>query len=307
MRLAELPPPEARRRLRGDGLSLAIGPFTARLQSAEPALVASLLALYADYTVQPEAAFADFRVRLAPPSVPRRFFRPQVQFYQDGFPPFRPLPRAQAFAFFEWALNWSVASTALHYLVVHAAVVERDGWAVLLPGAPGAGKSTLCAALALRGWRLLSDEMALLRPGSRQVVPIPRPVGLKNESIAVIRRFAPEARVGPSVHDTAKGTVAHLRPPRDSVLRAGEPATVRRVIFPLYVAGARLQLTPRDPADAMLALARNAMTYDALGELGFDTLCGLVDGADCHDLRYSELEQAVSAFDRLALDTAPAA
>jgi predicted ATPase len=30
---------------------------------------------------------------------------------------------------------------------------------VILPAPPGSGKSTLCAALVTRGWRLLSDEL----------------------------------------------------------------------------------------------------------------------------------------------------
>lgn len=302
MKLGSLPGGEARRRLRAGALALGIGPFVARVASRLPGVIEPLLALYADYPVHPPEAFADFAVRLDAPSLARRWLRPQVQFYVDGFAPFKPLPGEQGFAMFEWGLNWCVASSALQYLVVHAAVVERGGRAALLPGVPGAGKSTLCAALVARGWRLLSDEMALLVPGTDTVVPIPRPVSLKNASIDIIRRHWPEARFGPVAHDTAKGTVAHLRPPADSVARAGEPARVRWVIHPLWVAGARLQLLPRPPAEAMIPLARNSMTYDALGALGFETLAGVVEAAACYDLRYGELPDAIARFDALAAE-----
>lgn len=72
---------------------------------------------------------------------------------------------------FEWGLNWVVAQNAHQFLVIHAAVVERHGRALIFPGAPGSGKSTLCAALLSRGWRLLSDEMALISRQNGEVTP----------------------------------------------------------------------------------------------------------------------------------------
>ena len=80
-----------------------------------------------------------------------------------------------------------------------------------MPGAPGAGKSTLTAGLIYRGWRLLSDELALIRRSDGQIVPLARPVNLKNESIALMQRFAPSAVFSAPAHDTAKGTVALMR------------------------------------------------------------------------------------------------
>ena len=59
------------------------------------------------------------------------------------------------------------------FLLVHAAVLERDGRAVVMPGPSGVGKSTLCAALVARGWRLLSDEVAMIRTAGRSAPAIP--------------------------------------------------------------------------------------------------------------------------------------
>lgn len=45
---------------------------------------------------------------------------------------------------------------------LHAAALAIDGGALLLLGASGAGKSTLSAALGHAGWKVLSDDIAIL-------------------------------------------------------------------------------------------------------------------------------------------------
>ena len=175
--------------------------------------------LYSDFQVEQDAGFRDFHVSVNRARGPRRWFRPQVNFHFDSSTPFKPLPADQAFAQLEWGMNWCIAGQAHHYLLLHAAVLERNGRAVILPGDPGAGKSTLTAALMLSGWRLLSDELTMIDRDDGLVVPLARPVSLKNESIEVIRSFDSRAVFGDIAHDTHKGTVSHLRASEDSVKR----------------------------------------------------------------------------------------
>lgn len=61
-----------------------------------------------------------------------------------------------------------LAATLSGYEVLHAAGLVLDGRAALFTGAPGAGKSSLAAALLRRGARLLSDDCVALeqRDGS---------------------------------------------------------------------------------------------------------------------------------------------
>lgn len=301
MKLLQLPTSDLRHQLAGDGVWLRTGPFSLRIRSRLPRVAEGLAELYGQFEVRSShQAFADFHVELNPPSRLRRWFRPQVNFSFDGTQPFKPLPLDQAYPMLEWGLNWCVSMHAHHYLIIHAAVVEKNGLAAILPAPPGSGKSTLTAGLVLSGWRLLSDELTLIDRKTGLLHALPRPVSLKNQSIDVIRQFGPEAFINRVSHDTAKGSVAHMRPPRDSVLRQFEPAQPGWVIFPKWEAGADTMLTPRSKAETFMFLAQNAFNYSHLGADGFRVGTALIDQTHCYDFRYSALNEAVAAFDRLA-------
>ena len=298
MKLLQLPSAELRRQLAGAGVWLRTGPFSIKLQSRIPFVAEGLAKLYGQFEVRSvHEAFADFHVAVNPL---RRWLRPQVSFSFDGMQPFKPLPREQAYPLLERGLNWCVSTQAHHYLIIQAAAVEKNGLAAILPGPPGSGKSTLAAALVLSGWRLLSDELTLIDRKTGLLQPLPRPVSLKNQSIDVIRQFAPDVYINPASHDTIKGTVAHMRPPRDSVMRQHEMARPGWVIFPKWIAGAPTSLTPRSQAQTFMFLAQNAFNYSHLGADGFRVGTSLIDQTACYDFHYSQLPEAIAAFDRLA-------
>ncbi|MFP5409873.1 MAG: HprK-related kinase A [Gammaproteobacteria bacterium] len=301
MKLLQILPNDLRRQLAGSGLWLRTGPFSLRVQTRIPSVVEGLAQLYGQFEVRsPHEAFADFHVSINPPRGLRRWVRRQACFAFDEVPPFKPLPYDQAFPMLEWGLNWCVSTQAHQYLIIHAGAVEKHGRAVILPAPPGSGKSTLTAALMLSGWRLLSDELTLIDRKTGLIHALPRPVSLKNESIDIIRAFSEDAFINRPSHDTLKGTVAHLRPLRDSVLRQHEPARPGWVIFPRWQAGAATALEPRSHAQTFMYLAENAFNYSHLGSDGFRTGCQLIDQVDCHDFTYSRLDEAVALFDRLA-------
>ncbi len=299
MRVADLAPDDLRRRLAGPGLAFRSGPFVTRLVTRFPDVMANLACVYAEAEVVGADRFADFGVELRAPRGVRRLFRPQAEFRLDGREPFKPLPRAQAFAFLEWGLNWCIASHVCTHLLLHAAVIARGDAVAVLPGDPGAGKSTLVAALVHRGWRLFSDELALISPADGMVWPVPRPVSLKNESIDVIRRFVPEAVLGRPCPDTSKGTVAHMRPPAGQMARWREGGQVRWFILPRWQAGAEARLEPLARSRAMLKAVEHSFNFHRMGKTGFETLVRVVGAADCHRFTYSDLDAAVAVFDAL--------
>jgi hypothetical protein len=210
-----------------------------------------------------------------------------------------PLPLQHAYPGLESSLNLAVAFAEAAPLVVHSAVLERNGRALVMPAPSGSGKSTLCAALACRGWRLLSDEMTVIDTADAQCVPIPRPVSLKNDSIGVIRRFAPQLTLGGTLRDTTKGEVAYVRAPDDSVVGSDRRARARWVVFPRYAPDAETTLTPESSGKAFMRLATQAFNYSVLGSLGFDLLGDVVSQTRAFDLRYSDLHDAVERLSAL--------
>ena len=299
MVLGELPPEHLTRLLRGTGLALRTGPFAYRIRSRMHHVQQGLQLLYAANPLLGADDFIDFDLKLDLVPGVRKWLRPQAQFLFDGASPFEPLPADHAYPLLEWSMNWCISAHVHDTLLLHAAVVERGGLAAILPAPPGSGKSTLCAGLILRGWRLLSDELGMVSLQNGSVDALVRPVSLKNESVDVIRRHAPSAVFNRVSVGTSKGSVTHMRAPAEHVARMADPAMPRWVIFPRYVAGSPPQLRPRPRAASLLELGRNAFNYDLLGRQGFETLADLVSNCDCYDFQYSQLDDAVAAFDAL--------
>ncbi|HIE55417.1 MAG TPA: HprK-related kinase A, partial [Chromatiaceae bacterium] len=244
-----------------EGLQFQAGPFVVHLRSEVPGLVQVFQRLYASFPLLPARGIADFHLKVARPNSIRRFWRPQALFCLDDERPFEPFPLDHAFPLFEWGLNYSIAMQAHQYCLLHSAVIERDGKALVLPAMPGSGKSTLCAALMHRGWRLLSDEFGILDPSTGRLLPLPRVIPLKNRSIGVIRDFAPEAVMGPLFPKTRKGDVVHVAPTPESVDRQDEGALPAWVVFPRFLAGSKTILQTIPGSQAFVRLSNNAFNY----------------------------------------------
>ncbi len=285
-----------------ESFCLNIDPFVVRLESNISSVLKSIQILYKSHKFNEgdiPPLFSDFHIKIAKVKNLRYFYKPQVQFYFDGITPFKPLPFSQAYPFFEWGLNWCIANHTFQYLLIHAAVVEKDGMALIMPGQPGAGKSTLCAALVCSGWRLLSDEMAMIDIDTKEVIPIVRPVNLKNESISLIKNTFSNTEFGESFFDTLKGTVSHMRPPVDSVRNSTKRAMARRIVFPRFDQSTKsISLKSLSKGPALLRVAENSFNYNVLGNQAFNTLCDVIEDCQCDELIYSDLSQALEYFSK---------
>lgn len=288
--------------LRSVGLCFDLGAVCYRVRSEDRLLPNQLACVYGHFPLCDRLEWIDIDVELRLARGVRRWIRPQVELWCDGSKPFDPFPHGSALPLLEWGVNFVVGTRMNHLLLLHAAVVEREGGALLLPATPGSGKSTLAAALSLRGWRLLSDEFGAYDPEVAAMRAILKPVGLKNESIEVIRAFSPEARIGPSFAGTRKGTVAHLAAsPRDV---AGRSATAppRMVVLPRWRKGASTSLSPLSREQIFSAVAFNAFNYEVLGEAGFRAAIAITRACSGWQLEYSDLDDAIRAVESVFVD-----
>jgi HprK-related kinase A len=303
MRVHELGRDALLERLGGSGLALDFGSARARIRSTEPSLASALHRVYRHFPAQPAEGFHDVTVTLRRPLGVRRWLRPQVELIVDGRSLFAPFPADTHLPLVEWGMNHLIAERLGHRLMLHAGVVERGGRALVLPALPGSGKSTLTAALAHRGFRLLSDEFGVVDDNA-WLHPMLRPVALKEASIDVIQAFAPEASWGPRFPRTRKGTVAHLAPDRASVDRRHEPARPGLVVFPRYDASATLRIEEELRSRAFGRLAVNSFNYELRGPAGFEAVAALVERSATYSLVYGDLPRAVGALHDL-MDALP--
>jgi HprK-related kinase A len=299
MQISDLDSVTLARQLAGKGIALDLGAARVRVHARVPGLAEALRTVYWAYPAEEASGFFDITVRLDRPRGIRRFFRPQVTFFVDGERPFEPFPADTHLPLLEWGINFCFAERSHDHLVLHAGVVERRGHAVVLPALPGSGKSTLTAALVCRGYRLLSDEFAVVRLSDGMTVPMLKPLALKNESIDVIRAFAPGVVLGPRFPKTRKGTVAHMAPDFASVAKRRMSARPSLIVFPKYVADTQLQCLPMLRSRAFTRLAVNSFNYSKLGPQGFDAVGELIESCECYSLQYSSLDEAVETLDEL--------
>lgn len=299
MKLSDVPLKELRKKAREEGLRFKTGPFPVRLKTDIPELIDTLHSMYGQASLLCNNEISQFHITIAQKSGLRRWLKPQAIFSIDGIKPFEPYPLSHAFPLFEWGLNWCIGTTAHNNLMLHSAVVEKNGIGLILPAMPGSGKSTLCAGLASRGWRLLSDEFGIIRHSDGQLLPIPRAAPLKNDSIEIIRQYAPEAVLGPIYEKTRKGTVSHMAPPPNSLELQEQAVTPKFVVFPKYQNGAETRLTPLVKSAAFTRLTNNAFNYQVTMEQGFQSMARLVENTQSFDFISGDLDEAVITLQTL--------
>ena len=299
IRLATLTQEDVERCLRGDGLCLHVASFRCLIRSNTGLLSSPFKMLYQDYLVETSiTGFFDFCIRLK--KVRKNFWSPwEVEFDWEGNSPFPPLLLAHTHPLFEWGLNWCVATASGLEVVIHSAVVERDGIALVFPGQAGSGKSTLCAALAHAGWRLLSDELTIISQVDGLVLPVPRPISLKNSSIDLIRVNNKDAELTIPVSDTHKGTISYARAPSLAVACSAVRVPVGYVVFPKYMSDVTLGYEPLSRATTLTELMRHTFNVELLGSVGFTALARSISHAECYAVEYPDLASILNWVDTI--------
>lgn len=283
-------------------VTLYIGPISIGVKIDDARIAKEILSFYRGLPFTNNTRWPDFHIELKRRRLFLGRFRKQFQIYIGGRATFSRFDNNLAVPYFDSAINWSVQMGLLRYLVIHAAVVEKRGIGILLPAPSGAGKSTLTAALVAEGWRLLSDEVALISLNDGQVWPFPRPISLKNDSIELIAKRYPKLPDFTAFDGTPKGRVAYVHAPVEAVMAAGRPTTPQFAIFPRYVPRLEGQIRTRlDAADSFTRLVKQSQNYEKLLHRGFLILANLVERCNHFELHYSNLDSALKDIEQLVV------
>jgi hypothetical protein len=200
-----------------------------------------------------------------------------------------------------YACVWMTALKAYPFwLNVHAGVVRGRQGCILMPAAPGSGKSTLTLGLVCAGFEYYSDEVALLAPDTLQVVPFPQAICVKESGLQAAASLLPEAEAT-ALHMRSDGNrVAYIPPPRSQLPEADAKGDVRLVVFPRYQKGAATRRERLAPAEALRRLLDQCTAIEGrLDVRSVGRLVAWISQLDCHALTYGTTERAVTAVANL--------
>lgn len=277
---------------------LLLSPFSFRVSTSHPPLFQKLQHLYPASVLGDSDSkhLIDFEVTYDKPTLALS----SALAFRLGDKHFRFAEKDALIPTFEWGLNWCVGNYQSRYLCIHAAVLEKNGFSVVLPAPPGSGKSTLCAMLMFAGWRLLSDEHCLIDLDDGMIVPCVRPISLKNKSIQVVNQLYPSIEICHITKDTHKGTIGYVSPSNLSWQQSLLRVKPHLVVFPRYDKEQSVLSQQRLAQHEMfMQLAENSFNYSVLGAVGFETMAKFVTATTGYKICYNNGSHAIQMLEEL--------
>lgn len=292
------------------GVNLEIGPFCVNIKLAFKNVRDEFIKIYGDYPFYDHGIVWDNYINISGRNFYRQYIRPQAWIDAGMSDDFVPLPAKIGMVSLEMGLNWHVASDCKQYLMFHAGVVAKDGVGLIMPAASGSGKSTLAAGLSYRGWQLHSDEFGLYDMQNRELVPYPRAVSLKNESIDVMRNWVSEVDghyndyFTEEFHGTPKGTICYMRPHKTSIETMHVKTKPNLIILPIFDPEATAEIRPITKAMAFFRLVLSSANYGDIGKDAFLAISKIIEESDVCEIIYPNLEDAVKLVEQFVEQTA---
>jgi len=186
--------------------------------------------------------------------------------------------------------RWAVATTVQHY-VFHAGAVARQERAILLPGGPFSGKTTVTAGLVQRGFELLSDEVGAIAVGSGHLVGYPRALSIRHDVLPLLG-LQGSGGWSPPDSDSRMFGVGEL-----AGTRAPSGALPALIVVPQFLKGEPTRLEELRPGPAVLALMEASCSQARFKVRGLDLVVDLARRLPCHRLVYSDLSAALDRIE----------
>jgi hypothetical protein len=187
-------------------------------------------------------------------------------------------------------VGWAVR-TRDGCLALHGAGATISDRTVVLVGSSGAGKSSTCLSLALRGARYLGDEVVFVREEDLALEPFPKAITLKRGSF----HLAPESG---SHADPGRGPIRYFLPPQAA--RMGDNAAApTAIVFPRFDADcAQTRTGWMSPEETAFRLVEQTFGGTARRPGTFSTLARLAaEGA--YSVQFSDASDACARIEQL--------
>ncbi len=190
---------------------------------------------------------------------------------------------------------------------IHAGVVSNGQKCLLLPAAPGSGKTTLTAGLTAAGFQYFSDEVALLQEPDLEVRPVPISLSVKSGALEVLAPLFPKLRRSANHTREDFETVTYLNPPMTSLSYDwNRTFPAGWIVFPQYSPRATTELRPIGKAEALRRLMQEVLVVgSALDKRIVRSLVHWIQRIDCYELPNSSLSQAVQLIGSLLKGSGP--
>lgn len=275
-------------------VGLRLGDIDVTVRSCDDTVLEDFESLYSGY---PSADEARMPIGVEVRRVSR--FLPTCRVFSNEEPIGPTVRAADALPFVEWGINYQLVGKRSNFLCVHAAALSRHGHGVLFPGQSGSGKSTLAAGLLARGWRYLSDEVALIDPVTLHVHPFPKALCIKSGAFADVRGLDIPFAGRRHYVKGAKGQVAYVNPLCMGSSAIGRHCPIRFVILPRFVPASAPRLLRLASAQAAFELTRNAMNRIAFGDRAIGLLTEVAQRAESFTLRSGPLRETAKLLETL--------
>ncbi len=238
---------------------------------------------------------------LAPGRAPEVLYRIEAE--EGGYAVYKggaileKVPREEVFRVIEESLIDDLIIPYREEVLLHSAVLVKDGFALLLPGLSKSGKTSLSVALLKRGFHYYSDELAPVTYNLR-VKPCPLPMKIRERVLLDLSPFEPELRLWP-LPFYVEGQKVFYALPTGNKPPFEEGVPIRLVVFPIVRSGLSLEGVRIPPSIGGMNLLFYTVNRESLGEEGFEVAVELAREVPCYVLRAGAIAEATREIEAL--------